>query len=153
MSREFSKISPKVWRSKRFRALPSDDARMFLVFAMTCEHQTSAGCFRMPDAYGAADLAWPIERMKTARSEVIDAGLLAFDKATDEYFVPGWFAHNKPMNASHQKAIIRYISDLESDAVREVAEAELQPALIPSTVESICGTRLTTTPMMRRAAV
>ncbi|MGX5839751.1 hypothetical protein ACWGTI_03390 [Mesorhizobium sp. ArgA1] len=152
MSREFSKISPKVWRSRRFRALPSDDARYLLVFLFTCDHQTSAGCFRMPDQYGAADLVWPIERMRTARQELVDGGLLAFDPATDEYFVPGWYNHNKPMNANHQKAIVRQVSELESDEVREVAEAELQPALLPSTIETLNagGSRLVGTNFMTR---
>ncbi|WP_027151523.1 hypothetical protein [Mesorhizobium sp. WSM2561] len=152
MSREFSKISPKVWRSKRFRALPSDDARFLLLFFLTSEHQTSAGCFRMPDAYAAADLGWPIERMQTARQDLIEGDLLAFDPDTDEYFVIGWFGHNKPMNVSHQKSIVRVVSDIESDAVREIAEAELQPALIPSTVETINGSRLGNSSYMTRRA-
>ena len=65
--------------------------------------------------------------------------MLAFDAVTDEYFVIGWFVHNKPMNASHQKSIVRVVADIESDAVREVAEAELQPSMIPSTVETLNG--------------
>ncbi|PAP96630.1 hypothetical protein [Mesorhizobium wenxiniae] len=152
MSREFSKISPKVWRSKRFRALPVDDARYLLMFLLSSEHQTSAGCFRMPDAYAAADLGWPIERMDEARKHLIEGGLIAFDSTTDEYFVIGWFGHNKPMNASHQKSIVRVVSDIESDAVREIAEAELQPALIPSSVEMLNGSRLGNSPYMTRRA-
>lgn len=137
MSREFSKVSPKVWRSNRFRALPSDDARYLLLFVLTSPHQTSAGCFKMPDAYGSADMNWTVERFLAARLELVQANLLAFDEATDEYYLPGWLSFNKPMNASHQKAIVRLVADIESDVVREIAEAELMPALIPSTVETI----------------
>ncbi|MCV3239672.1 hypothetical protein [Mesorhizobium sp. ZC-5] len=142
MSRDFSKISPKVWRSKRFMNLPSDDARYLLMFLLTCSHQTSAGCFRMPDAYGATDMGWTTDRLNVARSHLVEGGLLAFDPTTDEYFVPGWFGHNRPMNASHQKAIVRLISELESDPVRERAEAELQPVMISSTVETLASPRL-----------
>ncbi|TPN58638.1 hypothetical protein FJ976_01640 [Mesorhizobium sp. B1-1-9] len=152
MSREFSKISPKVWRSKRFRALPTDDARFLLMFLLTSEHQTSAGCFRMPDAYAAADLGWPSDRMQAARKYLVEGGLLAFDTLTDEYFVVGWFGHNKPMNASHQKSIVRVVANIESDAVREAAEAELQPSLIPSSVETLGATRLGSTSYMNRRA-
>ncbi|MER9412888.1 hypothetical protein [Mesorhizobium sp. M0589] len=152
MSREFSKISPKVWRSKRFRRLPSDDARFLLLYILTSEHQTSAGCFRMPDAYAASDLAWPTDKMQTARGHLVEGGLIAFDASTDEYFVIGWFVHNKPMNTSHQKSIVRVVADVESDALREVAEAELQPALIPSTVETLSGSRLGTSVYMNRRA-
>ena len=152
MSREFSKISPKVWRSKRFRALPTDDARFLLLYLLTSEHQTSAGCFRMPDAYAASDLAWQVDKMQTARRHLVEGGLIAFDGSTDEYFVLGWFEHNKPMNASHQKSIVRVVSGVESDPVRETAEAELQPALIPSTVETLGGARLGNSTYMQRRA-
>ena len=108
-AREFSKISPKVWRSNKFRALPSDEARYLLIFLMTSPHQTSAGCFKIPDEYGAADMNWPIERFREYRAQLVEAGLLAFDEVTDEYFVPGWFTFNKPMNVSHQKAIVRIV--------------------------------------------
>lgn len=131
MSREFSKISPKVWRSKRFRSLGSDDPRYLLLYLMTCQHQSSAGCFRMPDAYGAADLDWPLERLKEARLLLAERDLIAFDAVTEEYFMRGWFAHNKPMNASHQKAIMNRINDIESDSVREVAEEEFGEAALP----------------------
>ncbi|MER9200476.1 hypothetical protein NKH74_14815 [Mesorhizobium sp. M0933] len=152
MSREFSKISPKVWRSKRFRALRSDDARFLLLFLLTSEHQTSAGCFRMPDAYAAADLGWQTDRMQAARQQLVEGGLLAFDSVTDEYFVTGWFGHNKPMNSSHQKSIVRVVAEMESDVVREIAEAELQPVLIPSTVETLNSSRLGNSSYMTRRA-
>jgi hypothetical protein len=137
MSREFSKISPRVWRSARFRALDSDDDRYLLLFLMTCSHQTSAGCFRMPEAYGAADLGWHPDRMRDARNALVAAGLIEFDGTTDEYFVCGWLRHNRPMNASHQKAIERAIAELESDAVRNVAETDLEAARLPNTSPTV----------------
>lgn len=149
MSREFSKISPKVWRSKRFLALPSDDPRYLLLFILSSPHQTSAGYFKMPDAYGAADMSWPVDKFRASRAQLVEAGLLAFDAATDEYFLPGWFAFNKPMNASHQKAIVRLVSEIESDTVREVAEAELQPALLSTTPSAPDRSGLGTTAYMR----
>ena len=133
MSRDFSKISPKVWRSRRFKALATDDARYFMIFLITSPHQTSAGCFHMLDAYAAADLGWTVERMIDARTLVAAAELIVFDEATEEYFINGWFAFNRPMNVSHQTSIVRRVEALESELVREVAEAELQPVIIPST--------------------
>lgn len=151
MAREFSKISPKVWRSQRFRSLESDDPRYLLIYLMTCQHQSSAGCFRMPDAYGAADLDWTVERVRKARAALVQSDLIAFDAGTDEYFICGWFMHNKPMNASHQKAIVNRISDLESDLLREVAEGEFGEAALPSTREPVPAygsSRLTETAFM-----
>lgn len=123
--REYSKVSPKLWRSKRYRGLPADDARMFYVYLLTCEHQTSAGCFRLPDAYAAADLCWTTARLGGARSPLVAAGMIAHDEDTEEYFVPRWFNHNPPTNGKHLKGVQRIISELDSDQVREAAEAEL----------------------------
>lgn len=133
MSRDFTKVSPRVWRSRRFRTL-TDDAKQLLLFLLTCDHQTSAGCFRMPDAYGAADLLWAVERMQAARSALVEAGLVVFDDRTEEYFVCGWFAYSRPMNVSHQKSIDRQVENIESDAVRAAALKELAPSLVANSV-------------------
>lgn len=132
--RDFSKVSPKLWRSPRFRSLDSDDAKLLYVFLLSCEHQTSAGCFRLPDAYAASDLAWDAERLHTARVQLIEVGLVVHDSGTDEYFVPRWFWHNPITNPKHMKGAERLISELDSDHVREAAEVELsehQPSKNP----------------------
>jgi len=122
--RDFSKVSPKLWRSPRFRSLASADAKLLYVFALTCEHQSSAGCCRIPDSYAAADLGWTIQRLVEARSALIAAELLVHDPATEEYFVPRWYRHNPPTNTKHRIGIERLISELDSDHVREAAEIE-----------------------------
>jgi hypothetical protein len=122
--RDYSKVSPKLWRSPRYRGLESGDARLLYLFFLTCEHQSSAGCFRLPVAYAASDLGWAEERYGSARAALVEAELLVFDAGTDEYFVPRWFKHNPGTNAKHRKGIERLISELDSDHVREAAEAE-----------------------------
>lgn len=123
MSREYSKVSPKVWRSPRFRGLQVEQ-KLFYVYVLTCEHQSSAGCFRLPDAYAAADLGWTERDLEKARSALIGAELLVHDPATEEYFVLRWFKHNPGTNPKHRSGIQRLISELDSDHVREAAEAE-----------------------------
>ena len=122
--REYSKVSPKLWRSPRFRSLANEDARLLYLFVLTCEHQSSAGCFRLPDAYAAADLAWTSDRLHAARTHLVNADLLVHDAATDEYFVPRWFRHNPPTNPKHRKGVERLISEVDSDEVRDAAETE-----------------------------
>jgi hypothetical protein len=124
--RDFSKVSPKLWRSGRFRDL-SDDARLLYLFLLTCEHQTSAGCCRIPGAYATADLGakWTAERLHAARDHLSKAELIVHDDNTDEYFVCRWFKHNPPTNQKHLQGVRRMISELDSEAVREVAAADL----------------------------
>jgi hypothetical protein len=122
--RDYSKISPKVWRSPRFQGLGAERAKLFYLYVLTCQHQSSAGCFRLPDAYASADLDWNQEELAGARTALVGAGLLVHDSETDEYFVPRWFKHNPGTNPKHRTGIERLISELDSDRVREAAEAE-----------------------------
>ncbi|UVK39920.1 hypothetical protein LHFGNBLO_001335 [Mesorhizobium sp. AR10] len=126
--RDYSKISPKVWRSPRFRS-QSDDSRLLYVYLLTCEHQSSAGCFRLPDAYAAENLNWPVERVLAARAPLVACELVAHDPKKFEYFILRWFRHNPTTNPKHLQGVMRLISELDSDPIREVAEAELEESL------------------------
>lgn len=127
MSREFSKVSPAIWRSRRFRNLESD-ARLAHVYFLTCDHQSSAGCFRLPDAYAAADLGWEVQRYRAALEQVVTAGLIAHDEATEEVFVKGWFRFSAPQNDKHAQGTERLISNIESETLRAIVEAEFDEA-------------------------
>ncbi len=126
--RDFSKVSPSLWHSERFNSLPSDDARDAYLYLLTSEHQTSAGCYRLPDAYAAADLRWPVERYQHARSELIASGLVNHDAALcrDDYaLVPV----QCPQNGNHLKGIRGVLERLPSQEIWAAATAELEAAL------------------------
>ncbi len=127
--REFSKVSPKVWRDRRFQALSSTEAKLAYFYFLTCEHQNSAGAYRVLDGYAAADLEWPPDEWKAARREVEKAGLVIFDEATSEVFICGWFQENPLTNNKHALGSQRLISTLHSDSVREAAEAEFSQSI------------------------
>lgn len=127
MSREFSKVSPAIWRSRRFRNLESD-ARLVHLYLIACDHQSSAGCFRLPNAYAASDLSWDLQRYRAALAEVVTAGLIAHDEVTEEVFVKGWFRFSPPMNEKHSLGTERLISNIESDTLRAIVEAEFDEA-------------------------
>ncbi len=122
--REFSKITPAMWRDKRFRSLPSSDAKLAFMFLIASEHQNSAGAYRLPTLYACNDLGWDVERFTTARDEVLASGLVAFDSETEEYFCLGWFKANPAMGPKHATGVMRRIFEIESDQIREAAEAE-----------------------------
>ena len=126
--RQFHKIAPPVWRSKRFLSLP-DDGRLLWFYYATSPHQTSAGCCRIPTAYAEADLGWSRDRHDKNRQILMDADMIQFDPDTDELFVSRWFQHAAPANAKHAAGIASFISALDSDAVRERAEGEFVQTL------------------------
>lgn len=122
--REFNKVSPKVWRDRKFRALPSNDARLLFVYLITCEHQNSSGCFRLPDGYAVHDLGWEASIYSEKLAEVEASGLVITDAETSEVFICEWFETNPAMSKKHAIGIERIISNIESDKLRELAEAE-----------------------------
>lgn len=126
--REFSKVAPAVWRSSRFAGLGGDAPQLLYLYFLTCEHQNSAGCFRLPDGYACADLGWPLEKYREARERLSAADLVTFDPGTDEIYVPRWLKHNPPMNDSHSKGTRRVIERIESDMIRETVEADFMAA-------------------------
>lgn len=125
--REFSKVSPAIWRSPRFRGLP-DDARLGLLYFITCAHQNACGCFGLPDGYAITDLLWTLERYQKARAALVAASMIVFDDATSEVLVAKWFQHSPPMNPSHRKSIIAAVERIASEALRAEAYKALTEA-------------------------
>lgn len=128
MSRDFSKVSPQIWDSERFRRLPDDGARLaYLYFLSNC-HQNSIGCYKLPVAYACADLTWGEATFVTARDAVIAQELIAIDDATREILIARWFKHNPPTNVKHMMGACRLVSKIESPALRTRSGTELNAA-------------------------
>ena len=122
------KISPALWQSKRFNTLPSDDGRYLYLYFLTCEHQSSAGCYRISDGYACDDLQWPEERYLKARSQLITADLIAFDDDCLVVMICRWFKHNPPMNEKHLIGIERILEKLPSTTIQNAALTALNEA-------------------------
>lgn len=104
------------------------DARLLHLYLMSCEHQNSAGCFRLPDGYACSDLGWEIGAYRETRDSLVTADLISFDPQTAEIYVHRWFKHNPPMNDKHAIGTRSIIERIESDAIREKVEADFQSA-------------------------
>lgn len=126
--REFTKVSPNVWRSNRFRKLPTSDAQLLYLYFLTCEHQNSAGCFRIPDGYACADLGWEESRYLGARTQLVDGDMVSFDPEGEVIYIHRWFKHSPPMNDKHAQGTMRLIFEIESDTLRDKVEEEFQEA-------------------------
>jgi hypothetical protein len=127
--RDFSKVSPALWQSERFNGLPSDDGRYLYVYLLTNEHQTSAGCYRLPDGYACSDLRWLPERYANARSQLIEADLIKFDAGAQVIMITRWFKHNPPMNEDHHIGIVRILERLPSETIASEALQALENSL------------------------
>lgn len=127
-AREFSKVSPAVWRSGRFRRLSGQMSKQVYLYFITNSHVNSAGCYPLPDLYACADLDCEAEAYSAARDELIGSELIDHDPDTTEILIERWFRHNPPMNPNHYKGTSRLVSEIESDRLREKAEEALSEA-------------------------
>ena len=126
--RDYSKISPAVWQSARFNSLPSDDGRYLYLYLLTCSHQTSAGCYTLPEGYACSDLHWSPERYSAAREQLVAADLVHFDSQGEVILITRWFKHNPPMSESHLVGIERQLERLPSLTLYEESQTALQAA-------------------------
>jgi hypothetical protein len=124
MSRRFGQVPLNLWLTPTFKAL-SLEAKLAVLFFWCGPHSTSAGIGRLPDAYAAADLAWPQAEWQSARQEAQNAGYIERDAESETVFVHNYLASNRPVNAKHRAAIINQISATDCDALRELAETAL----------------------------
>ncbi len=124
--RDFTKVSPTIWHSDKFKSLPSDDARFVYLYLLTSPHQTSAGCFHLPNAYAASDLSWLQSRYEQARDELIAAEMIRFDASTSVVGIAGWFRFNPPQNQKHLIGIRHALERLPSQLIWAEACAELE---------------------------
>jgi hypothetical protein len=126
-ARDFSKISPAMWRSARFAGL-CDRGKIAFVYFCTNAHVTSAGVYELPDGYACADLKWEPDAYETIRKEVMEAGMIDFDPAHGVLLIERWFKHNPPMNDKHALGTTRLIANIESDRLREKATSAFEEA-------------------------
>jgi hypothetical protein len=124
--REYTKTSPAIWQSTRFRSLPVDDDRFCFVYLLTNQHQNSAGCYALPPGYAATDLRWTPEKYRLSLAAQVSAGLIQVDPETDEVLIERWFLHNPPMNEKHRLGTERAIMRIKSPVLRAAALASLQ---------------------------
>lgn len=127
-ARDFSKVSPSVWGSRRLRTLSSITVKYTFIYMLTSKHVNSAGCYTLPDAYACADLDLSLDQYVAARSELIQAGMILFDETTSELLIDLWFKHNPPMNDSHMSGTYRQLELIDSAFLKQVATERLEAA-------------------------
>ncbi|MFP1631217.1 hypothetical protein ACLB6G_05725 [Zhengella sp. ZM62] len=126
-SRLFSKVSPAIWSSPRFRKV-SAGAQISLFYLMTNAHVDSTGCYRLPVGYACADTGQDADTWQRHIGELCEADLILVDEAAEYVLIRRWFKHNPPMSLDHLTGTKRRVAEIESDPLREACEEELAQA-------------------------
>lgn len=125
MSRDFNKVSPNVWDSRKFRRLENDDARLLYLYLLTNKNCNSVGCYVMRSGYGCADLDWQSDRFGKAIDSLCDVGLIAIDSAEDLVLIANFLTFNEPTNAKHAMSTMKTLAALPRSPLRDMRFQEL----------------------------
>ncbi|WP_027142100.1 hypothetical protein [Mesorhizobium sp. WSM3626] len=119
-ARYFTKVSPAVWRSRRFMGL-SDEEKVGYLYLLTNAHISSAGVYELPPGYACADLGWTLPTYQSVIQALVAVELIDHDE--DVVLIERWFQHNPPANDDHATGTRRRLVAVESDRLREKALA------------------------------
>lgn len=130
-SRPFTMVRRSLWGSERFVSLPDDPARYLYLYLLTCQHQTSSGCFVLKEAYALADLdmtgaTWTTASYRKAKGALVASGLIMADDATGEILITRWWKDNSPNNESWFGGARKQCEAISSEALRTAAQDSLE---------------------------
>lgn len=124
--RDFAKVSPSVWRSKKFRSLPNDTCRYVYLYLLTCPHANSAGCFDLHPQYASADMGLSVNTYLDCLDTVSKAGLIEFDWDENTVFIANWIEFNGPANPKHALGILSQLDQASSERLKVMRFQELE---------------------------
>lgn len=141
MPRAYAKVSTTIHRSKRFRALHSDDARFAYLMILASPRGNSIGAFALePDVF-ATELRWTPERLDAALADLSTAhtdggALIEYDDDEGEVVVVDYLKHDPIFSPDHLARAWKLVGMIKSDRLRAVAKA-----MVENAAENVSGHR------------
>lgn len=114
--RDYGKVHSQFWASPTIAAL-SDDGKLLALYLMTCQHNTIAGVFRLPDGYAAEDLGWSPERVRKGFAELFANGFANRCETTKWVWVIKHLEWNPPENPNQRKSATKCASLVPANCV------------------------------------
>jgi antitoxin component of RelBE/YafQ-DinJ toxin-antitoxin module len=127
--RQFGIISSSIWRSKRFRLLSSDLARLTYLYLHTTTHGNSAGAFVLPPEMAALELKVPSEDVRAAFVALDEVRLIRYDQDEEMIQILDFFRFNSISSRKHLQGPVRIIKSLPASPVRDFAACDLIMAI------------------------
>ena len=124
MMRSYGKIEVGFWLNRKVQNL-TDDAKLLLLYLLSCQHGNSLGCFVLPEGYITADLKWEPKRVSKHVSELVSKGFIDHDETVSLVRICGWFGHNGFENGNVAKAAMKALKMLPPCAVKSCLINEL----------------------------
>lgn len=114
--RDFSKVSPTLHNSVKFRSLKDNfAAKCIYHYLITCPHGNSAGCFDLRDGYACDDNDMELKQYRDCIDTLSKAGLIEVDEVTKTVLITNHMEFNAPANAKHAVGMLAQLGKVSSD--------------------------------------
>lgn len=124
----YRKVSVRLWRDARFRAL-SEDAQFVWLALLTGPDTTSVGIIpRYVDSL-APEIGRPANRVGVALDELAAAGMVEIDHDAGVIVMPGWFKHNPPENPSVITGMRKTFEDMPDSVLVDTQQARFRECI------------------------
>jgi hypothetical protein len=122
--REYGKIKTGFWHNKKARVL-TDDAKLLLIYLISCPHGNSIGCFVLPMGYITEDMDWSQQKASDRLKELAANGFIERDEETRVVRLTTWWEHNSIENGNVAKGVVSIAENLPPCLVSKHAVDEL----------------------------
>ena len=116
--RKYGTVYTQFWLDKNTRKL-SEKAKFLMLFLLTGPHTSSAGCFRIPKSYLAADLEWSRDEVETYLAELItvksNPSLVLYCDDTEWLLLPKFLDYNPIANPNCGTNVCNSIVNIPDD--------------------------------------
>ncbi len=123
--RIFGSIYSTLWKSKKFNSILSNETKLFYIYAHTCQHGNSIGCYYLPIHYAAGDLRLSETVINNAIDECAKALLIDYDFGEEIIRIRDFLMFNTIDNPKHATGAVRHTIalpdvDFKTEALNEL---------------------------------
>lgn len=129
MSRVFGMVASSIWRSRKFRSLSTNDARLAYLYLHTCPHGNSVGAFILPPELANLELRSTPETVRQSFGELVKAGLARYDDEEELIQIVNFYEFNPFGSRKHYAGSYRVFHALPECHLKNLIACDMALAL------------------------
>jgi hypothetical protein len=107
----YYRVACHFWSDEKVATWP-DSQKLLALYLLTTKHRTLEGFFVLPPQYIAADIGWPLRRVKDMLLKLEAEGFIRFDEKTNLLLIRNALRYQQPDSKNVQKAVIARVRNL-----------------------------------------
>ncbi len=129
MARPFGLVASSIWRSKKFRALPSDADRLAYLYLHTTPHGNSIGAFVLPPELANLELRSTPDAVNSSFEALHRVGLIRYDASEELVQIRNFFTFNSFSSRKHFAGSWKVFNSLPDCRLKEMVACDIVVSL------------------------